>query len=114
MVGIASNGRELVSETVRLKPGAVVLDISMPTLNGFEAARQITDLVPTAKLLFLTQTSDRAYVEAAFAIGGSAYIGCKRTRECSTRGAGRKNVPFSSIGPIIGGPSMNVKVAIRG
>lgn len=74
MVGIASDGRELVSETVRLKPDAVVLDISMPTLNGFGAARQITDLVPTTKLLFLTQTSDRAYVEAAFAIGGSAYI----------------------------------------
>lgn len=74
VVGIASDGRELVSETVRLKPDAVVLDISMPTLNGFGAARQITDLVPTTKLLFLTQTSDRAYVEAAFAIGGSAYI----------------------------------------
>lgn len=74
VVGIASDGRDLVSETVRLKPDAVVLDISMPTLNGFEAARQIRDLVPAVKLLFLTQTSDRAYVEAAFALGASAYI----------------------------------------
>lgn len=74
MIGIASDGRELVSETVRLKPDAVVLDISMPTLNGFAAARQIKELVPAVKLLFLTQTSDRAYVEAAFSIGASAYI----------------------------------------
>lgn len=74
VVGIASDGRELVSETVRLKPDAVVLDISMPRLNGFEAARQIIDLVPTTKLLFLTQTADRAYVESAFALGASAYI----------------------------------------
>lgn len=74
VLGIALDGRELVSETVRLKPDAVVLDISMPKLNGFEAARQIRELVPAAKLLFLTQTSDRAYVEAAFAIGASAYI----------------------------------------
>ena len=73
-MGIASDGRELVSETVRLKPDAIILDVSMPLMNGFEAARQIRELVPAAKLLFLTQTSDRAYVEAAFAMGASAYI----------------------------------------
>lgn len=73
-MGIASDGRKLVSETVRLKPDAVVLDISMPLMNGFEAARQIRELDPAAKLLFLTQTSDRAYAEAAFALGASAYI----------------------------------------
>lgn len=74
VLGIALDGRELVEETVRLKPDAVVLDISMPILNGFEAGRQIRERVPTTKLLFLTQTFDRAYVEAAFALGASAYI----------------------------------------
>lgn len=74
VTGVAANGRELVNEAVRLKPGAVVLDVSMPLMNGFEAARQIRELVPAAKLLFLTQTSDQAYVEAAFALGASAYI----------------------------------------
>lgn len=74
VAGIASDGGKLVSETIRLKPDAVVLDISMPTLNGFEAARRIRELVPTVKLLFLTQTSDRAYVEAAFDLGASGYV----------------------------------------
>ena len=41
VVGVASNGRELVAETQRLKPDAVLVDVSMPVLNGMEAARQI-------------------------------------------------------------------------
>ena len=74
IIGVASNGRELVSEAQRLNPDAVLLDISMPLLNGFEAAREITKLVPAAKLVFLTQTADRAYVRAAFELGASGYV----------------------------------------
>ncbi len=74
VVGVASDGRELVNETSRLQPDAVVLDVSMPALNGFEAARQIKVILPAVKLLFLTQTVDRSYVDAAFALGASAYV----------------------------------------
>jgi DNA-binding NarL/FixJ family response regulator len=74
VVGVASNGRELVAETERLKPDAVLIDVSMPVLNGMEAARQIKNVTPNVKLLFVTQKADREYVQAAFRIGASGYI----------------------------------------
>jgi len=74
VVGVASNGRDLVTEAERLKPDAVLLDVSMPILNGIEAARQIRALAPRIKLLFVTQKADREYVQAALRIGVSGYI----------------------------------------
>jgi DNA-binding NarL/FixJ family response regulator len=74
VVGVASNGREVIAETERLKPDAVLLDVSMPVLNGMEAARQIRKSAPEVKLLFVTQKSDREYVQAAFRMGASGYV----------------------------------------
>ncbi|HEY7307387.1 MAG TPA: response regulator transcription factor, partial [Bryobacteraceae bacterium] len=74
VVGVASNGRELIAETERLNPDAVLLDVSMPVLNGMEAARQIRKSAPHIKLLFVTQKSDREYVQAAFRMGASGYV----------------------------------------
>lgn len=74
IAGIATNGRELVEIAERLKPDAVVLDISMPLLNGMEAARQIRKTIPATKLLFVTQKSEREYVKAALQMGASGYI----------------------------------------
>lgn len=74
VVGAVSNGRELVTEAERLRPDAVLLDVSMPLLNGIEAARQIKQLVPRSKLIFVTQATDRAYVKTAFQVGASGYV----------------------------------------
>lgn len=74
VVGEVTNGRALVSEAKRLKPDVVVLDVGMPELNGIEAARQITEAVPAAKLIFLTQQLDAAYVHSAFGAGAKAYV----------------------------------------
>lgn len=74
VVGVASNGRDLVAEAERLKPDAVLLDVSMPLLNGIEAARRIRQVVPRSKLIFVTQVADRAYVEAALELGASSYV----------------------------------------
>jgi DNA-binding NarL/FixJ family response regulator len=74
VVGATSNGRDLVAATERLKPDAVVLDVSMPILNGLESARQIKQSVPSVKILFVTQMSDKQYVQAALRIGASGYI----------------------------------------
>jgi DNA-binding NarL/FixJ family response regulator len=74
VVGVAMNGRDLVNETERLKPDAVLLDVSMPVLNGMEAANQIRQVAPAVKIVFVTQRSDREYVRAAFGLGASAYI----------------------------------------
>lgn len=74
IVGVCADGRELVATAEQLKPDAVLLDVAMPLLNGMEAARQIKKTVPTAKLVFVTQKSDREYVRAGFEVGASGYV----------------------------------------
>ena len=74
VVGVASNGRELLAAVQRLDPEVVVLDITMPELNGIEAAREIHRLYPWIKLVFLTVHEDADYARAAFAAGGLAYV----------------------------------------
>jgi DNA-binding NarL/FixJ family response regulator len=68
------NGRDLVSATETLKPDIVILDISMPVLNGVEAARQIRAHDSRVKLLFLSMHSDAAYVRESFQAGGNGYL----------------------------------------
>lgn len=74
LVGTAANGKALVAAARRLRPDIVVLDISMPRLNGIDAARQIREAIPAAKLLFLTVHADTAYVEEAFRAGALGYV----------------------------------------
>lgn len=74
VVGKVTNGRALVSEAKRLAPDVIVLDVGMPELNGIEAARQISETVPAAKLIFLTQQLDPTYVHSAFSAGARAYV----------------------------------------
>jgi DNA-binding NarL/FixJ family response regulator len=74
VVGIASNGRQLVQDAMRLRPDLIVLDISMPELNGIEAATQLSRTLPQAKLVFVTQMIDPQYLRAAFRAGASGYV----------------------------------------
>lgn len=74
VVGTVTNGRALLEEAKRLNPDAVVLDVSMPELNGIEAARRLSTLLPATKLIFVTQQLDPAYLHAAFAAGAMAYV----------------------------------------
>ena len=74
VVGTAGDGRELVRIATDAYPDLVVLDVGMPMLNGIEACRQIRDAVPSAKIVFLTQQADKAYVHEAFRSGASGYV----------------------------------------
>ena len=74
LVGSAADGGTLVAAASRLQPDLIVLDIGMPVLNGIEAARQIRKHSPNTKIVFLTQQSDKAYVQEAFRAGASAYL----------------------------------------
>jgi DNA-binding NarL/FixJ family response regulator len=74
VVGSAPNGRIVLDEAQRLKPDVVVLDVGMPELNGIEAARRLTKLLPSAKIVFVTQQLAPAYLHAAFAAGAKAYV----------------------------------------
>ena len=71
VVGTVSDGRELVAAAQRLKPDVIVLDIGMPLLNGLEAGRQIKQLLPATKLVFLTMNEDADLAAEAFRAGAS-------------------------------------------
>lgn len=74
IVGLAKDGRALVQEAERLKPDLVIVDISMPLLNGFEAAKQIKKSLPSTKLIFLSQHLNPAYLKHALKLGASGYV----------------------------------------
>jgi len=74
LVGSVGDGRALVTAAKREHPDVILLDISMPLLNGVEAARQLRVAVPTAKLIFVTVHSDSPYVVEAFRAGASGYV----------------------------------------
>jgi DNA-binding NarL/FixJ family response regulator len=74
VVGTAANGRALIEMAVRLKPDLIVLDVSLPLLNGIEAARRIAKILPAVKLVFVTQQLDSAYIRAAFESGAAGYV----------------------------------------
>lgn len=78
VVGIVPNGRVLLDETPRLKPDLVCLDISMPEMNGIQAAVKLTEKFPRLKIIFVTQQLDLSYVRAAFRAGASGYV-CKQS-----------------------------------
>jgi DNA-binding NarL/FixJ family response regulator len=74
IVGISPNGRHLLSDAATLKPDVIVLDIGMPELNGIDAAVQLSKILPSAKLVFVTQQIDIQYLRAAFRAGGIGYV----------------------------------------
>jgi len=74
ILGAASTGSEAVQKTLELQPDLVLLEISLPELNGIEAARQILRHLPQTKLLFLSCNSDPEVVREAFAVGGYGYV----------------------------------------
>lgn len=74
VLGEVENGRQAVAEAQRLRPAVVLLDLSMPEMNGLEAARQIIKRVPTAKILILSAHSDDHYVQEAIEAGTAGYL----------------------------------------
>jgi DNA-binding NarL/FixJ family response regulator len=74
VVGQVADGRALVEAADRLKPDVIVLDISMPNLNGLEAGRQIKQRLRSVKLVFITMNEDPDLAAEAFRAGASGYL----------------------------------------
>jgi DNA-binding NarL/FixJ family response regulator len=74
VVGQVSDGRALLAAAEALKPDVIVLDISMPVLNGLEAGRQIKRLLRSVKLVFVTMNEDPDLAAEAFRAGASGYL----------------------------------------
>jgi DNA-binding NarL/FixJ family response regulator len=74
LLGTAVNGEALVEATFNLNPEVILVDISMPVLNGFDAVREIRKRGSEAKIIFLTMHNDATLLAEAFRCGASGYI----------------------------------------
>jgi len=74
IVGTVADGRALVAAALHLRPDLIVVDITMPLLNGIDAAAQIKKSLPIMKVLFVTMHTSTVYIEAAFKAGATGYL----------------------------------------
>jgi len=74
VIGAVADGRELLAASEKLHPDVIVADISMPSLNGIEAVRQIKKIHKEVKVVFLTMHLDVNYAASAFKAGASGYV----------------------------------------
>jgi DNA-binding NarL/FixJ family response regulator len=75
-----ADGLEAIQKAKLLVPELVLLDIGLPTLNGIEAARQIRQLVPESKIIFVSQESSAEVLEEAFSLGAWGYVAKTRAK----------------------------------
>ena len=74
LVGMVEDGRALLEAADRVHPDIVILDVSMPLLNGIDAATQLKKTHPAIKVIFVTMHADADYVRSAFEAGASGYL----------------------------------------
>jgi DNA-binding NarL/FixJ family response regulator len=74
VVAAVENGERLIETAISLDPDLVVLDISMPVINGIEAAYRLRESASRAKVIFLTVHEDPEFVGAAVSAGALAYV----------------------------------------
>jgi DNA-binding NarL/FixJ family response regulator len=75
IVGEALNGREAVTQAASLKPDVILMDFSMPLLNGLEASKLILKADPSAKVVIVSAYTDKQYVEQASEAGTVGFLG---------------------------------------
>ncbi len=81
ITGTVMDGRSLLDQALNLKPDLIILDITMPLLNGIDAAAQIKKHLPNVKLVFVTMHASPAYLEAALDAGATGYVLKSAARE---------------------------------
>ena len=74
VVDFASDGLEAVRKAAEVRPDLILLDINLPSLRGIEAARQIRELVPESKIIFLTTETSATVAQEALSLGAEGYV----------------------------------------
>lgn len=74
VIAEAENGRETIKLAKELQPNVVIMDISMPDLNGIDATREIVNSIPGIKVIALSMHSDRRFVSGMLSSGASGYL----------------------------------------
>ncbi|HYB96319.1 MAG TPA: response regulator transcription factor [Vicinamibacterales bacterium] len=107
VVGTAGDGREAITQAEQITPDIVIMDISMPGLNGLAATQQLTERLPAAKVLTLTRHADSSYLQQLLRAGASGYV-LKQSRPAELLHAiravasGGKYLDASMTAPVIG------------
>ena len=74
VVGTVADGRALLNAAEVLRPDLVMLDVSMPLLNGLEAGRRLKQVLPAVKLVYLTMNQDKDIAAEAFRVGAAGFL----------------------------------------
>jgi DNA-binding NarL/FixJ family response regulator len=74
VVGTAHDGEELVEAAQALRPDLIIADVVMPRTNGISSVREIHDLLPACRFVFLSMHNEQALVRAALAAGASGFV----------------------------------------
>jgi DNA-binding NarL/FixJ family response regulator len=74
VIGVVADGRAMLEESIKLRPDLIVADVSMPFLNGLDAARRIMEQTPKVKFVFLTMHDDPNLAAAALELGPVAFV----------------------------------------
>ena len=74
VIGEAENGRKALKMAEKIRPNVVIMDMTMPDMNGIEAARKIVTEVPGVKVIALSMHSDRRFVLGMLEAGASGYL----------------------------------------
>jgi len=93
VVGTVEDGKALVEAAIRLTPDLIILDITMPLLNGIDAAREIRKHQPQVKLLFVTMHTSPSYLQAALEAGANGY---------AVKSSGRSEI-LAAVEKVLGG-----------
>lgn len=98
IVGVASDGRELLQLALQTKPDVVLLDLGMPSLNGFAAGQQLKKLLPATKIMVVTMNEDVDTADGALSEWASGYLmkssasGAELSRAIVTVMSGKQHV----------------------
>lgn len=74
VIGLVTDGRELVTQALEVKPDLIVADIGMPLLNGIDAAEQVKQMLPRMRFVFLTMIDDANLAASALRLGPIGYV----------------------------------------
>jgi len=108
VVGEAADGRAAVQRAQELQPDVLVMDISMPGLNGLKATDQLKQLCPQVKVLTLTRHTDAGFIQQLLAAGASGYVlkqsaSSELVRAIRTVASGASYLDPQITGKVIGG-----------